>query len=114
MESLRTLWNLFQFLSVLIVPQLLGVLAYFRVRRFHLLAHLVGFLIPPLLFFYLAGVIVISSATREAQARGEEVCGTFTGMMMLAILFGAGLQAAFSLGVQLTLHARHRASMATK
>ena len=114
MESLHTLWNYFQFLSVLIVPQLLGVLAYFRFRRFHLLAHVAGFLIPPLLFVYLAGVIVISSAAREAQARGDEVCGTFTGMMLLAILFGAGLQAACSLGAQITLHARHRAGAASK
>jgi len=114
MDSLHTLWNLFQFFSVLLVPQLLGVLTYFRLKRFHLLAHLVGFLVPPLLFLYLAGVIVLSSATREAQSRGEEVCGTFAGMMMLAILFGTGLQAAFSLGTQITLHSRHRAARASK
>lgn len=114
MDSLHTLWGYFQFLSVLVVPQLLGVLAYFRVRRFHLFAHLVGFLLPPLLFLYLAGVIVLSSAAREAQSRGEEVCGTFTGMMTLAILFGTGLQAACSLGAQITLYGRHRAVMASK
>lgn len=109
MESLGTIWNLFLLLSMLSFPQFLGVLAYFRIRKYHdLSAHLIGVLLPPLSFFYLARVITISSAVQEAQSRGEVVCGTFAGMMVIALLFGAGLQATFSLITQLMLHARHR------
>lgn len=35
MEAIQRIWNFFQFFSMLILPQLLGVLAYFRIRRFH-------------------------------------------------------------------------------
>ena len=109
METLGTIWNLLLFLSLLGIPQFLGVLAYFRVRKYHdLSAHLIGVLLPPVSFFYLARAITISSAVQEAQARGEVVCGTFAGMMVIALLFGAGLQATFGLIVQLMLHARQR------
>lgn len=115
MKSLGTIWNLFLFFSLLSFPQFLGVLAYFRIRKYHdLLAHLIGALLPPISFFYLARVITISSAVQEAQSRGEVVCGTFTGMMVIALLFGAGLQTTFSLIAQLMLHARHRSGVASK
>jgi hypothetical protein len=91
------------------------VLAYFRVRKYHnFLAHLVGFLIPPLSFFYLSTVILISSQTREAQSRGEEVCGTFTGIMFLFIFFLTSLQIVFSLIAQLSLHISRRITMRSK
>ncbi|HST53841.1 MAG TPA: hypothetical protein VLJ61_17665 [Pyrinomonadaceae bacterium] len=115
METIRTAWNLFLFLSLLVVPQMLGVLAYFRVKKYHnFLAHLVGFLIPPLSFFYLSAVILISSQTREAHSRGEEVCGTFTGIMFLFILFLTSLQTVFSLIAQLSLHISRRIAKPTK
>lgn len=108
METLHTIWSLFLFLGLLGVPQLLGVLVYFRVRKYNdFVAHFVGFLVPPLLFFYLAARIAFSSAARQAGADGAEVCGTFAGMMSLAILLGAGLQMIFGLMAQMMLHARH-------
>jgi hypothetical protein len=114
MEAMRAVWGLFLLLSLMGVPQLLGLLTYFRVRKYHdFLAHLVGFLVPPILFFYLSGVIIFSSATREAQALGQEICGTFVGMMVLMILLGTGIQVFFSLMAQLALHARHRARAAS-
>jgi hypothetical protein len=115
MESIHAIWNLFLIFSVLSVPQLLGLLAYFRVRKYHdFTAHLLGFVIPPILFFYLTGVIIFSSAARGAQSRGEEVCGTFAGMMSLMILLGAGVQMFFSLVAQIVLHARHRTGAVSK
>jgi hypothetical protein len=92
------------------VPQLLGVLAYFRVRKYHdFIAHIVGFLIPPALFFYLSRVMLILSV-EEIQSQGERVCGTHIGMMAIMILFGTGVQIFLSLIAQLVLHGRQRTS----
>lgn len=92
----------------LAVPQLLGVLAYFTIRKYgYFLAHLVGFLIPPVLFLYLAQVMLSSSA-REIQSHGERVCGTAAAMMALAILFGTGLHVSLSIVAQLILYTRRR------
>lgn len=110
MEILQTLWSLFSLLSVMIMPQLLGALVYYRLKRFHLFAHLVGIILPPVVFLLLSSVLVFSAAQREAEMRGELVCGTFTGMMAMALLVGAGLQAVFSLIAQLAIHVRHRAA----
>jgi len=84
------------------------VLVYFRIRKHHdFLAHLVGFLFPPIIFFFLAQVMLGSSA-REIQSQGERVCGTYLGMMGIMILLGTGTQMLFSAIAQLALHDRHR------
>ena len=109
METLQIIWNLFLFFSILVVPQLLGVLVYFRIRKYHdFLAHLVGVLLPPIVFFYLSGGIFISSPAREAESQGERVCGTFVGMMVLFIFFLTGIERVFSLIAQVILHGKHQ------
>jgi len=91
------------------VPQLLGVLVYFQLRKRHdILAHVIGFLLPPGLFFYLF-YLDVSSSAQEIQSQGERVCGTYLGMMSIALLFGTGVQMFCSLIAQLALHARHGA-----
>jgi hypothetical protein len=108
MQTFLIMWRWLLLLSLLGVPQLLGVLAYFRVRKHDdVLAHVIGILIPPVLFFYLSEVVLNSSA-REIQSRGERVCGTYLGMMAIMILFGTGAQLFFSFMAQLMLHGRHR------
>lgn len=105
---MRTTWSLLELFSLLSVPQLLGVLAYFRVRKHHdLLAHLAGFLIPPVVFFFLTQVM-LGSSVREIESQSGRVCGTYIGMMSLMILVGTGMQMAFSVLAQLALHVRHR------
>jgi hypothetical protein len=114
MQTILTMWRLLESLALLVVPQLLGVLAYFRLRKHHdFVAHLIGFLIPPVLFFYLSRVMLVSSA-QEIQSRDGRVCGTYLGMMALMILFGTGIQTFFSLIAQVALHGRHRASTIPK
>ena len=94
--------------SFLGMPQLLGVLAYFQVRKRHdVLAHLVGVLIPPGVFFFLSQVM-LGSSVREIQSQSERVCGTYIGMMILMILVGTGVQMFFGAIAQLALHVRHR------
>jgi hypothetical protein len=107
MDTILDIWRWLQLLGVLIVPQLLGLLIYCRIRKHHdFLAHLAGFVIPPVLFFYLTRLFLLASA-QEIQSQGERVCGTAAGMMALVVLFGTGLQLFFSLLTQLALHARH-------
>jgi hypothetical protein len=110
MQTVLNIWKLIVLLGVLGVPQLLGVLGYFRLRKYHdFLAHLAGFLIPPVLFFFIARALVLSSE-QATQSQGERVCGTYLGMMAVAILLGTALQMGASLIAQFTLHVRHRAS----
>jgi hypothetical protein len=61
METFWIVGKLFLMFSLWMVPQLLGLLAYFRIRRINeVFAHLMGFIIPPLLFYYLARIIFAS------------------------------------------------------
>ena len=110
------IWSLVELLSLLSVPLLLGVLAYFQVRKLNkVLAHLVGFLISPAIFFFLAQAMLFSSI-RAKEAHGASVCGTFIGMMSLMLLFGTGVEMCLSLIAQLVLvlfalHPWHRTSI---
>ena len=112
MESIQTIWNLFLFFSVLALPQLLGVLVYFRIRRFqNLLAHLVGFLIPPALYFYFSWLLFVYLPHKD---HAEEGCGMAAVAAGFIVLIGTGAQIIFSLIAQLVLRSRHRASPASK
>ena len=108
MQTILVMWRLLLLLSLVGFPQLLGVLAYFRVRKHHdALAHAIGILVPPVLFFFLTHLMLSSSAL-EIESGGDRACGTFLGMMALAILFGTGVHLVFSVVSQLALHLRHR------
>jgi hypothetical protein len=113
MESIRTIWNLFLFFSMLALPQLLGVLAYFRIRRRQaLLAHLAGFLIPPALYFYLSWLFFVY-VPRQGQI-GEEGCGMAAVAAAFIVILGTGAQIIVSLIAQLLLRLRQRTSLASK
>jgi hypothetical protein len=112
MQTLLRIWRVLSMVGLLAVPQLLGVLAYFTCRKYSdLLAHLVGVLIPPVLFFFLAQ-IMLSASVHEIQSGGERVCGTFVGMTVLAILFGTGVQVFLSILAQFILYTRSRPAQA--
>jgi hypothetical protein len=114
METILSIWRLLELLGTLGVPLLLGIFAYFRLRKYHdFLAHSVGFLIPPVVFFYLSWVM-LSASLQEVQARGGRVCGLAAAMAGLVLLLGTGIQVAFSLIAQLVLHRRHRINHITK
>ena len=100
-------WSLLKLLSLLSVPQLLGVLAYYQVRKLNsVIAHLLGFLIPPGVFFFLAQAM-LGSSVRAIEDQGTRVCGTYIGMMSLMLLFATGAQVLFSFIAQLALFAVH-------
>ena len=100
-------WRVLEVFSLLGVPLVLGVLAYFQVRKLNsVFAHLVGFLISPAVFFFLAQAM-LDSSIRAKEASGANVCGTYIGMMSLMLLFGTGAQVLFSFIAQLALFAVH-------
>jgi hypothetical protein len=106
METLHTIWNFFLFFSLLIMPQLLGVLTYFRLRRYKdFLGHAVGFLVPPFLYFFFSWLMFLY-VPREALAK--DGCGMPALAAMFIILSGTIAQIFFSMITQLILHGRHR------
>jgi hypothetical protein len=106
MESVRAMWNLFLFLSILTVPQLLGVLVYFRVRRYQrFVAHLVGFLTPPVLFFCHSWLFWLYLPQR---AYPDDAYGMAALGAVIVILLGTIGQIAASLIAQLALRLWHR------
>lgn len=112
MEALQVILNLFMLFSLWAVPQLLGVLLYFRLRRRHnFLAHLAGFIIPPVLFFYLARIVLVYS---YYKAHPNELCGGALIGAAFIILFGTVAQLIFGMIIQLKLQGRYRASAMRK
>jgi hypothetical protein len=108
MKLLSSIWDLLLLLGILGVPQLLGVLAYLRLRKYQaFLAHVLSFLIPPIIFFYFARMIFVSEA-QHIQSQGGRVCGGFAGVAIITILLGTAAQIFFSILVQLVLHFRHQ------
>lgn len=106
MNSIHRIWNLFLFFSILTLPQLLGVLAYFRIRHYQkFVAHLVGFLIPPSLFFYLSWLFLIYLPNK---GHANEGCGMGAVAMGFIILMGTGGQIFFSLMAQVMLRDKGR------
>jgi hypothetical protein len=111
MESIRTVWQLFLFFSLISLPQLLGVLVYFRLRRFQkLLAHILGFLTPPGLFFYFSWLFWIYVPYQNHVFDGG--CGMPLLAASIMIFSGTGIQVVFSLLAQLMLGGRRRTKTA--
>ena len=104
MEALRTTWSFFLLFSLLAFAQLVGVLVFFRLKRYqHLLAHLSAFSIPVFLVIGFCWMIFIY---RYYQAHPDDRDGGQLLGASLIILFGAGLEILLGAVVQVALHAR--------
>ena len=109
METLLIVWRFVLLGSILIFPQLLGILVYFRLSRApRWLSVIVAALLPAIVFFWLAPNFFFAGI-REAYARGE---GRGCGMpaMAAAFLFLAGTVGQLLAGVfaQIILSSRRR------
>ena len=103
METSSQSWALLTLLSVMAMPQLLGVLLFFRLVRYsRWLAFTFGTLAPPLLFFYLAGLFAAASF-RAAEAKGPVPCGNAAVAVGFMILVGTAIHLAGAFGVHLFL-----------
>ena len=103
-------WSFLALISTFAVPQLLGVLLYFRLIRFSKwLAFALGFLAPGIVFFILT-YSFFSAGLSEAAARGEVGCGMPGLAAAFMLLTGTALQLFVALIVQLVLLKRARLS----
>ena len=71
-EALGTIWSFFQLSSILAFSLLMGVLLFFRLRRFHFLAHLLGTLLPFVLFVFFSWLTYVYGYYR---AHPDDRCG---------------------------------------
>jgi hypothetical protein len=103
METSSQIWALLTLLSVMAFPQLLGVLLFFRLVRFSRWpAFTFGTLAPPLLFFFLLGLIA-SASFRAAEAKGPVPCGNAAVAVGFMILMGTTIHLVCAFGVHLYL-----------
>jgi hypothetical protein len=108
MESLLIVWRLLLLLSLLIFPQLLGVLLYLRLVRFpRWLARILAVLGVVSAFFYLSPIFFFAGL-REAQLRGEG-CGMPALAATFMVLIGTGFQLFIAVVLQLCLYRRGKA-----
>lgn len=103
-------WPFLALFVTLAVPQLLGVLLYFRLIRFSKwLAFALGSLAPAVAFFILA-YSFFSAGLSEAAAKGEVGCGMPGVAAAFMLLAGTVFQLFVALIVQLVLLKRARLS----
>ena len=108
MESLLIVWRLLFLLSLFVFPQLLGVLLYFRLARLPKWParglSLVG---AGFAFFYLSPIFFFAGM-REAQLRGEVICGLPVMAATFMVLIGTGFQLFIAAAIHLWLSRRVR------
>lgn len=105
MESIAFIVGLLKILSVLAFPQILGILAYLRIRRFHsLAAHLAGFLITTVLSFYFLQIMFFP----PMAAQSPEGCGMAVAALAILLLFFTGIQTIVSFITQIILYRRYK------
>jgi hypothetical protein len=104
METLQITWSLLCFFTIFAVPQLLGAMVYFRIRR-KVLAHIAGFLLTTTSFFGLFDLFLIYL---PAQAHPEERCGLPLMGALFMLLIGMVITVLLSLTIQVILRRRVR------
>ena len=109
METLQVIWNFTSLFSVFAVPQLLGVLIYFRLQRFRRgLAHVAGFLLTTGSFISLSYLFFLYL---PAKAHPEERCGLPLMGALFVTMAGTVITVFFSVTIQLILRQRARTSL---
>ena len=103
------IFRLIEMFSPLSLPLLLGVLTYFRLRRYQkFLAHLVGFILPPILTFYFIIMVMNADFARMEAKYGRPTCGMPALAAVMLLFAGTGIQILFSLAAQLVLYTREQ------
>ena len=104
METVQVIWNFTSLFSIFAVPQLLGVLIYFRLRRIRReLAQVAGFLLTTGSFICLSYLFFLYL---PANAHPEERCGLPLMGALFMVLGGTLITIFLSLAIQLILRKR--------
>jgi hypothetical protein len=106
MEMLYGIVNLLIFITALVLPQFLGLLVHFRIKRFPLLACHIGFAITSVLSLFLFRIVLFPSP--ETVKSGEYTCGLAAMAAVMIILFFTGVQAIFSIIAQYCFYRKYR------
>ena len=111
MQTLLTVWRFLLLAGLLVFPQLLGVLLYYRLRRApRWFAFIVAALVPALVFFFLSPIYFFAGI-REAYDRGER-CGMPAMGAILLVFAGTIMQLGAGLFTQMVLATRRRRKVA--
>lgn len=105
METLYPMTKLLVFLTALLLPQFLGLLVHFRIKRFPRLACLTGFLITSVLSLFLFNLVLFPAPEPKP---GEYVCGLAAMAVAVIILFFTGVQAFISIIAQYCFYRKYR------
>ena len=106
METIRTVWSFLLLFGLLTFSQLLGILLFFRIKRYqHHLAHFSGFVIPIILSVAFCWMIFIYRYYRyhPDDRDGGQLLGAF---MIIAMAVGA--QIVLGVIAQIALHSKLR------
>jgi uncharacterized membrane protein len=107
----ESIWRILLLASLMVFPQLLGVLLYLRVTRFSKwIGRVLGVLVPAVSFFFLAPHFFFAGM-REAAERGDLNCGMPAMAAAFMLLLGTGVHFLAALVVQLYLSKRQRMSV---
>ena len=109
METLLIVGRFLLLGSLLIFPQLLGILLYYRLGRApRWIAAIAAALLPAIIFFWLAPIFFFAGI-REAYARGEgRGCGMPAVAAGFLFLAGTAIQLLVGVFAQLVLSAERR------
>ena len=111
MDTLLVVGRLSLLVSVLVFPQLLAVLFYFRLRRApRWLAAIAASLAPGVAFLCLAPIFLFAGM-REAYARGELNCGMPAMGAILALYAGTIFEVFLGVIVQVVLFKRRKPAL---
>ena len=90
--------------SILIFPQLLGILLYYRLSRApRWIAVIAAALLPAIIFFWLAPMFLFAGI-REAYARDPSGCGMPAAAAGIIFLFLTAIQLLVGVCVQMVAH----------
>jgi len=111
METWLIVGRFLLFGSILIFPQLLGILLYYRLSRApRWIAAIAAALLPAIVFFWL-GPIFFFAGIREAYARDRSGCGMPAVAAGILFLAGTTIQLLVGLFTQIVLSARRRRTL---
>jgi hypothetical protein len=105
MEVLYTISNSLVFFSALAIPQFLGLLVHYRMKRFPRLAYLAGFIITVGLSLFLLRAALFPPPPKP----GEYVCGLAAMAAVMITLFFTGIQVVVSIIAQYCFYRKSRA-----
>jgi hypothetical protein len=107
METLLIVWRFLLLAAILVFPQLLGILLYFRLSRVpRWVAAIAAALAPAVFFFWFTRLLMIA-AFRETYAHGEG-CGMPAVAAGILLLAGTTIQLFGGIFTQMILSSRRR------